>query len=161
MKMKISKALLIAPMLGLLAMPVLASHDSGYSKFDRRLDRQSERIEQGVQSGELTRKEAKVLWKQHRKITKAKDKFLRDGDISRKERRVMKNKLDKASDTIYALKHNDKTRGHGSQHRSGKHGNYSGGYSKHHEYSRHDQYSTRSHYVDNNDWLLILRLWDF
>lgn len=159
--MKAYKILFITPLLGILAMPVLADHDHGYSKIDRRLDRQSERIEQGIDSGELTRKEAKVLWKQHRRITKAKRKFVDDGDLSRKERRTLKRKLEKASDKIYALKHNDRSRRNYTKHRTHHHDTDYSRYKKHREYSHHDGYVTRAHRVGNNDWSFILRQWDF
>lgn len=160
--MKTYKALLITPLLGLLAMPVLAGHGSGYSRFDRQIERQSERIEQGVDSGELTHKEAKVLWKKHRKIKKAKRKYLRDGDMSRNERRALKRRLEKASEKIYSLKHNDRSRRHYTKHRRHNQGNeHSGRYKKHLRYGTNHGYATHGHRIGSNDWSLILRLWDF
>ena len=80
------------------------------STFDARLDRQWRRIEQGMRSGELTRKEAKRLKKRHRKLAKLQRVFLDDGRLSRKERRELTDRLDAASNRIYRLKHNDHRR---------------------------------------------------
>ena len=64
-----------------------------------------------MRSGELTRKEAKRLRKQHRHIARLERKFSKDGFLSRHERRKLRRELDAASDRIYRLKHNDRYRG--------------------------------------------------
>ena len=95
-------------------------HDKGHRTTDRRfadyLDRrqtrQLRRIEQGIDSGELTPKEARRLTRQQRRIAGVEREFYEDGRYSRKERRILEAKLDKASDAIYRKKHNDRIRRH-------------------------------------------------
>ena len=115
--MKFRNTLWTIPLLGMLAIPSAALadryHDDSYdgNRFEQRLDRQHLRIKQGVRSGELTRKEAKRLRKQHRRIARLENKFWNDGHLTRHERRTLRRKLDAASDRIYRLKHNDRYRG--------------------------------------------------
>ena len=139
--MKIRHTLWAIPLLGMLAVPAIADgyRDHGYhdNRFEQRLDRQHLRIKQGVRSGELTRKEAKRLRKQHRRIVRLERKFSRDGHLSRQERRTLRQKLDAASDRIYRLKHNDRYR--------------------HEQVARHT-YDERYGQLDG--WLIGFNLWD-
>ena len=169
--MNILKLIFIAPLAGLLAMPVYAHHydDDGYSRFDKRVERQKSRIREGVKSGELTRKEASKLRNQQKKITKLERKFTKDGHLSRQERKKLEKKQDKASKKIYRLKHNDRYKGrHGKAHKH-HHGHHYGWhrkpsviYSKKYWHKR-PYYSFHDHghrYFDDNGWALILRLSD-
>ena len=85
---------------------------------DRRQARQRHRIHEGWKSGELTRKEIKRLRKGQRRIARLKREFRSDGFLSPRERRVVRNALDNASDRIYRKKHNDRYRfvGHHGRH---------------------------------------------
>ena len=111
--MKTLKTLIAIPLLGLLAMPVLAGHghERADNRFERRLDRQADRIEQGIRSGELTRWEARKLYRDNKRITRMERRFSRDGHIDRKESRKLRAALERASQKIYRLKHNDHSRG--------------------------------------------------
>lgn len=71
---------------------------------------QMRRIQQGIYSGELTRGEARVLRKEQRNIRRLKKRFLRDGRLSKHERRTLRYRYKKASRNIYRLKHNYRTR---------------------------------------------------
>ncbi len=82
------------------------SHDD----VDRRQARQERRIEHGIESGELTRHEVRRLMRQQRKICDLEQAVEADGHLSRHERRMLHEKLDRASDRIYRLKHNDRRR---------------------------------------------------
>ena len=84
---------------------VLAHGQGGH--FHQRLERQQYRIEKGIDSGALTRKEAKKLRRQQRKIRKMARHFREDGVLTRDERYKIRNKLDRVSDRIWAFKHND------------------------------------------------------
>lgn len=84
---------------------------AGGASINARQDRQARRIKQGVRSGELVRKEAKQLRRQQRRIADLEHEFRADGRFSKKERRIIQAKLDKASDRIYELKHNHRSRG--------------------------------------------------
>jgi hypothetical protein len=83
-----------------------AHHNQNGSSIDTRIDRQSNRIERGVDDGSLTRKEQRRLNKQHKHIVKLARKFNRDGYFSKRERHILSDKLDLASQKIYRLKHN-------------------------------------------------------
>lgn len=155
--MKIFKKLLVAPLFFLIAMPTFAHQygNHGISSFDKRIERQKSRIKQGVKSGELTRKEAKSLRNQQKKIAKLDRKFTSDGKLSKHERHKLKKRLDKASKRIYRLKHNDKIR-------HGKRDSFKSWHHKHNHHSRHlDQYRFRSRYYDDYEWPLIIRLSGF
>lgn len=112
--MKLHKTFLALPLLGMLVTPAIAGgyYDDGYNKsrFEQRIDRQHQRIERGVRSGELTRKEAKRLRKQLRHIAKLERRYTLDGHLDRHERKKLHNKLNVAGDRIYRLKHNDRYR---------------------------------------------------
>jgi hypothetical protein len=97
-------SLLILLALG-LTMPVFARG----SLYDMQRE-QRWRIKEGIHSGELTRKEARVLRREQRNIRRMKRHFVRDGRISRHERRVLKRRYARAGRHIYRLKHNNRTR---------------------------------------------------
>lgn len=143
------------PLLGALAAPAIAGDDYRHwhadNRFEQRLDRQQWRIEQGIRSGELTRKEAKRLRKQQRHIAKMERKFERDGRLDRYERRTLRRELDDASARIYRLKHNDRYRDRGHKH---KHDDQDDGYRR---------YSGRKHAAgryDHDGWSVVLGLVD-
>lgn len=114
--MNISKTLVCASLAVMLPVSTAMARGDGLNRVERRLDRQDMRIENGVESGELTRKETKRLRKQHRRIKRLKRDFLRDGRLSRDDRHTLMNKLDRASKRIYRLKHNDRYRKSRQQH---------------------------------------------
>lgn len=128
------------PLLGMFALPAIAhdydDHGRHDNRFEQRLDRQHWRIKQGIRSGELTRKEAKRLRRQQRRIDKLEHKFSRDGHIDRYERRVLRSKLDDASQRIYRFKHNDRYRG------------------------RYNDRHHRSHRRHDDGWAFALNYWD-
>lgn len=78
------------------------------SWVDRRQDRQRHRIREGWRSGELTRGEAKRLYRQHRSIAKMERRYTADGYLSAKEQRRLDRALDRASRQIRRAKHNDR-----------------------------------------------------
>lgn len=86
-------------------------------KFQERLQRQSARIEQGVESGELTRREANILRREHRELRQLTHLLAGDGRLSKSERRMLNEKYDDTSDLIWRLKHNDQHR-HRHSHRA-------------------------------------------
>jgi hypothetical protein len=123
--MKTRKLFWLVPMLAALALPAYAGNrDHGTARFEQRIERQGDRIRHGIRNGDLTRHEAKVLRKQQRHITKLQQRFERDGQLDRHERRMLERKLDGASKRIARLKHNDRHRDNG-HHRHGDHGRYS------------------------------------
>ena len=147
--MKTLKTIFLIPLLGLLAMPAIAGHGYGYGygddgrhhRYEHRQERQHDRIRHGIRNGELTRKEAKRLLKQQRRIAKLEHRFELDGHLDRAERRTLRRKLDAASQRIYRLKHNDRVRYYEPRRHAG-HG---------HAYG---------HSYDDSGWVLGIGLWD-
>ncbi|MBA5607293.1 hypothetical protein H3H36_18200 [Duganella sp. FT3S] len=80
-------------------------------KIDARQERQEMRIEQGVNSGQLTAKETANLDKREAKIESDKMKAEADGKVTRKERVHLNRELDHTSNKIYRKKHNARTAG--------------------------------------------------
>ena len=109
--MKNAARSLIAASLGvLMVLPAYAGRYHDDDRFQSRLERQHERIEAGVESGKLTRKEVGMLHKQKRRIRSMARKFREDDVLSRKERRKLKKQLDRRSELIWELKHNHRER---------------------------------------------------
>ena len=104
MNKTISRAILVLLAFG-LSMPAFARAPL----YDHERS-QMRRIQQGIYSGELTRGEARVLRKEQRNIRRLKKRFLRDGRLSKRERRTLRYRYKKASLNIYRLKHNYRTR---------------------------------------------------
>jgi len=90
-----------------LAEPFLAQA----GPIKERQKNQQERIDEGVKSGELTKKETLKLEAEQGKIRRKKRRFKRDdGKIGTKERAILKEDQDKASKHIYKEKHDAQTR---------------------------------------------------
>lgn len=117
--MRKSSMLWFLPILCLLTAPVVArDYAHGFNRWDDRLERQERRIERGVRSGQLTDKEAAKLRKTLQKIENKERKYLRDGVLSRDERRALAKRLDNSSELIRQFVHNDKYRRYSNhQHR--------------------------------------------
>jgi len=73
--------------------------------IDKRQANQEKRIDQGVASGELTKREARRLEKQQAHINKAENKAKADGVVTAAERKRLHHKQDNASANIYRQKH--------------------------------------------------------
>ncbi len=106
----LTKAVITASFCLIASVPVYAGHGQANDRLFDRLERQHERIEHGIESNELTRKEAKILKRQQRRMRQLVRVYREDGRLSKKERRILRNKLDRASYTIRDLKHNNVNR---------------------------------------------------
>ena len=93
----IAVALLVPPSLTLAKRPI-----------DKRADRQENRIEEGVDSGKLTDKEAERLQNRQDVIDKERENAREDGKVTRGERREIRHDQNKASHAIRDKKHNDR-----------------------------------------------------
>jgi hypothetical protein len=90
-----------------LAEPILAQA----GEVKERQKNQQGRIDEGVKSGELTKKETLKLEAEQAKIQKKKKRYKRDdGKIGPKERAKLEQEQDKASKHIYKEKHDAQTR---------------------------------------------------
>ena len=85
-----------------------ASNDPG---IDQREVNQQNRITQGVQSGQLTPKEAGKLDAQQARIQQREDRMAarNDGNLTAKDKAKLTKQQNRASKNIYKKKHNDKT----------------------------------------------------
>ena len=114
-----AKTLLIASLCLFAVAPAFAGHGHGHGRVFDRLDRQHSRIENGIDSGQLTRREARILKKQHRRISRLAHEFYEDDHLSKRERRTLRRKLNYASECIHDFRHNDEYRRYG--HRPHRH----------------------------------------
>lgn len=92
----IAVALLVPPSLALAKRPIA-----------KRADRQENRIEEGVDSGKLTDKEAERLKNQQDVIDQERENAREDGKVTRGERREIRHDQNKASHAIRHKKHDD------------------------------------------------------
>lgn len=106
--------------IGLLALPFASQADRDWHqheqrnydrqfwhKVDQRLDRQYRRIEKGVMRGELTRWEAKKLHREHHKLDKRIERIRHKHWLGERHKHKIMSHLDRASETIHRLKHNE------------------------------------------------------
>jgi len=87
--------------------PPAAVRDPGVNE---RQANQTARIQQGVQSGELTHGEAQELRTERRDIRDLEHTYKEDGTLTRDERQDLHQQLDQQSHEIYEEKHDDATR---------------------------------------------------
>jgi uncharacterized membrane protein YebE (DUF533 family) len=108
------KRLLIASLLtivtagGTLGLASTASAGTNSPRIDRREARQQNRIYQGVGSGSLTPQETYRLERRQASIRAQEAQFKSDGHLTRRERTVLNNRLDRSSRAIYRAKHNNR-----------------------------------------------------
>lgn len=74
-------------------------------RIDARQARQEQRIDQGVQNGQLTRRESARLSHQQAHIDRVEDRALADGSLNRREARHMEKMQDRAKRDIRRQKH--------------------------------------------------------
>lgn len=77
---------------------------------NQRQNKQSNRIEQGVKSGEITRREAKNLARGQQRITHYETIARSDGRISGKEFKTLQNMQNNQNKAIYTQKHDNQDR---------------------------------------------------
>jgi len=129
-------AIIVASTLGTTTLAQARGHGIGYergtpqhkveNRIDRRQARQRERISNGIDSGDLSRKETKRLLKNQRQIARMERRFERDGYYSPRERRIMENALDRASHRIKRAKNDGYSPRYGRHHRG-----WRGGHDRH------------------------------
>ena len=97
-----------------LVMGLIFSLAIGTSAFagevKEREENQQDRIAQGVESGQLTGKEAAHLEKGEAKLEKDREKALADGKMTPKEKRKLNKEENRQSKKIFNAKHNGKRR---------------------------------------------------
>jgi hypothetical protein len=94
-----------------LALAVSVVTPAQAQSFGDRMDNQRDRIENGVESGDLTRKEARRLKRNQREIRELRQDLAEKGDgLSNKDRRILRRKLNQQSDAIYDQRHDNQER---------------------------------------------------
>jgi hypothetical protein len=89
-----------------LAVIVTASSSVFAASINDRQQNQRARISNGINSGEITRPEAKRMINQQHNIAVKEARFKSDGTFTRRERANVQNSLNKSSANIYRKKHN-------------------------------------------------------
>ena len=131
-------AIIVASTLGTTKLAQARGHGAGYDKgtpqhrvekrIDRRQARQWERINDGIDRGELSRKEARRLLKNQRQIARMERRFERDGYYSPRERRAMEQALDRAGQRIKLAKNDGYSPRYGRHHRGWRGDHHRHGY---------------------------------
>ena len=107
------KSLMVAALV--VAFPAIAlaqtPDTTSTPRIDKRQERQDQRIDKGVQSGQLTGKEAKRLEKGQKRVQKMEDKAMADGKVTKKERKRIEHAQDHESKRIYRERHDKQTAG--------------------------------------------------
>ena len=91
------------------AAPAMAAPAAVTPGIDANAARQQQRIQQGVQSGQLNAHEANRLEHQQAVTTKMEDKAKADGKVTKKERKKIKHHQKKTSKHIRKQKHDAQT----------------------------------------------------
>ncbi len=108
------------------------NHSSFWENVERRQYRQHERIDQGIQSGQLTRREVKKLKRKKRYVAKQIRNIKRHRYLSYEDKSCVNEYLDNYSAKIRHYKHNDH-------------------YARRNKYNRHkDNYQSHNHQYDRN-----------
>ena len=92
-------------------------HQQGLKRIYKRLHNQANRIHNGIDSGQLVRREVKKLRREQRHIKSTLAHYRSDGRLNRYERSKMNQLLDVASNNIHRKKNNRLTR-YNKRHRS-------------------------------------------
>lgn len=95
--------LLVALLVACFTMAALGQDKT--PNLDKREKRQEKRIEQGVKSGELNKREAARLEARESKLQADEAKAKADGKVTTKERAKLQHEANKTSTHIYKQKH--------------------------------------------------------
>jgi hypothetical protein len=90
---------------GAAAQTASAAPGTNTPRIDQRQANQEKRIDQGIASGQLTKRETRRLEKEQAVINRAEDKAKADGSVTAKERRHLTKMQNKASRDIHRQKH--------------------------------------------------------
>ena len=94
------KPILIAALVAALPGAALAQDVDTTKRVDKRQQAQEKRIDKGVQSGQITEKEAADLKKGQARVDKAERKAAADGKVTKEERARLERMQDKQSKAI-------------------------------------------------------------
>lgn len=101
------RSLMIAGLVATFGLAPLGTVDA--AGFADRFQNQRERIEEGVDNGDLTRKEARKLRRQQADLREQREDFAEDG-YSKRERKILKRGLNRQNDAISEQRHDSQVR---------------------------------------------------
>lgn len=93
-----------------LVLATASAAHAGTPRVDQRQENQERRIDQGVNSGELTARETRTLAVRQANIAVHEANAKADGVVTARERARLHAEQDRASRAIYRKKHNDRDR---------------------------------------------------
>lgn len=96
--------------IGIAVAFAVAAAAQSTPNINQRQAHQTHRINEGVQSGDLTRREARTLAAQQRHIQHQKNAAIADGVVTPRERRHLRQDQRVASRSIARKKHNNRER---------------------------------------------------
>ena len=108
MKALVALTMIAASAIGMTTVANAGTHDP---RVNARQVHQRERIQQGVRSGELTRRETRKLAGEQRDIRQLERAYKSDGQLTGAERRDLHHEQNQASRDIYRQKHDAQDRG--------------------------------------------------
>lgn len=104
-------ALALASLTAVAQTPAAPAASAATPGVDKRQANQDRRIDQGVASGQLTRREARRLERQQAAIDRAEGKAKADGTVTTQERKRLHRMENEASRDIHHQKHDRQRRG--------------------------------------------------
>lgn len=104
-----NKTFVAAAMLALSAFAASAA-GTDTPRIDQRQANQEQRVDKGVASGELTKREARRMNRQQNMVNKAEDRAKADGVVTAQEKQRLTKAQNKTSRHIYRQKHDAQQR---------------------------------------------------
>lgn len=108
MKKIMTSLMAVALTLGIITTTF--AQDTKTPVINKRQQRQSNRVKQGIKSGEVTGKEAVGLALEQKAIQRQEARAKADGNVTTKERAKIHRSQNQASKDIYKAKHNKRDR---------------------------------------------------
>lgn len=102
----LKKLFIVTGFLTLIASASISIAGTDTLRVDRRQAKQQNRIDQGIRSGSLTKREVNRLQNQQNRIERFESKAKADGVVTRNERARLTRKQNTASRAIYRKKNN-------------------------------------------------------
>jgi hypothetical protein len=109
-KTLIAGAVLAFAAIGASAQTPAATPGANTPRIDQRQANQEQRIDKGIASGQLTKRETRRLEKEQAHVNRAEDKAKADGTVTAKERKHLTKMQNHASRDIYRQKHDAQTK---------------------------------------------------
>lgn len=103
--MQIARIALTVALSSLVAGTALAQGTTSTPRIDARQERQAERIDKGVESGQLNQREAARMEKGQARVQKMEDRATADGKVTKGEKRRIEHAQDAQSARIAKQKH--------------------------------------------------------